>query len=307
MASHYSFYRLNQEKGCAKVEEATDVAPPLDFAAGVPHTVHFASGKLGQMAYRWLFTGHTVQSVNGEGFLLLPSMKLRVEVTLGTMGGATYRPVGAMATLIASPSSKVASSPPVNSHLMGVESQDFWPLYLLCSSSAPAWDIDRTWKHLREREQRCNTCRGLNVSETRAFRELNSGPLAPEARIIPLDQMPTSFKYEFAAITLSQNLFALMWDILTGTGFGSGVTGLRLLRLAFLIFVSRKAVGRDWIWKWCDGTQAPSSCILDIRVPKSEPKHLQSADHICKALQKKRWSKRLQSAAKRLLEDETEI
>ncbi|KAL4555277.1 hypothetical protein LXL04_037892 [Taraxacum kok-saghyz] len=31
-----------------------------------------------------------------------------------------------------------------------------------------------------------------------------------------------------------------------------------------------------------------------------EPKHLQSADHICKALQKKRWSKRLQSAAKRL-------
>ncbi|KAL4566809.1 hypothetical protein LXL04_030934 [Taraxacum kok-saghyz] len=32
--SHYSFYRLNQEKGCAKVEEATGVAPPLDFAAG---------------------------------------------------------------------------------------------------------------------------------------------------------------------------------------------------------------------------------------------------------------------------------
>ncbi|KAL4564799.1 hypothetical protein LXL04_028870 [Taraxacum kok-saghyz] len=32
----------------------------------------------------------------------------------------------------------------------------------------------------------------------------------------------------------------------------------------------------------------------------SEPKHLQSADHICKALHKKRWSKRLQSAAKRL-------
>ncbi|KAL4564806.1 hypothetical protein LXL04_028877 [Taraxacum kok-saghyz] len=31
-----------------------------------------------------------------------------------------------------------------------------------------------------------------------------------------------------------------------------------------------------------------------------EPKHLQSADHICKALHKKRWSKRLQSAAKRL-------
>ncbi|KAL4592822.1 hypothetical protein LXL04_005828 [Taraxacum kok-saghyz] len=32
--SHYSFYRLNQEKGCTKVEEATGVAPPLDFAAG---------------------------------------------------------------------------------------------------------------------------------------------------------------------------------------------------------------------------------------------------------------------------------
>ncbi|KAL4583865.1 hypothetical protein LXL04_008450 [Taraxacum kok-saghyz] len=31
---HYSFYRLNQEKGCTKVEEATGVAPPLDFAAG---------------------------------------------------------------------------------------------------------------------------------------------------------------------------------------------------------------------------------------------------------------------------------
>ncbi|KAL4574394.1 hypothetical protein LXL04_021223 [Taraxacum kok-saghyz] len=33
-------------------------------------------------------------------------------------------------------------------------------------------------------------------------------------------------------------------------------------------------------------------------LPKS--KHLQSADHVCKALQKKRWPKRLQSAAKRL-------
>ncbi|KAL4591274.1 hypothetical protein LXL04_004232 [Taraxacum kok-saghyz] len=31
---HYSFYRLNQEKGYTKVEEATGVAPPLDFAAG---------------------------------------------------------------------------------------------------------------------------------------------------------------------------------------------------------------------------------------------------------------------------------
>ncbi|PIM98044.1 hypothetical protein CDL12_29475 [Handroanthus impetiginosus] len=27
-----------------------------------------------------------------------------------------------------------------------------------------------------------------------AFRESNSGPLAPKARIIPLDQMPNSFK-----------------------------------------------------------------------------------------------------------------
>ncbi|KAL4571406.1 hypothetical protein LXL04_018165 [Taraxacum kok-saghyz] len=32
--SHYSFYRLNQEKSCAKVEEDTGVFRPLDFAAG---------------------------------------------------------------------------------------------------------------------------------------------------------------------------------------------------------------------------------------------------------------------------------
>ncbi|KAL4586483.1 hypothetical protein LXL04_011119 [Taraxacum kok-saghyz] len=32
-----------------------------------------------------------------------------------------------------------------------------------------------------------------------------------------------------------------------------------------------------------------------------DSKRLQSADHICKALQKKRWSKRLQSAAKKLV------
>ncbi|KAL4572237.1 hypothetical protein LXL04_019007 [Taraxacum kok-saghyz] len=34
-----------------------------------------------------------------------------------------------------------------------------------------------------------------------------------------------------------------------------------------------------------------------------ESKRLQSADHICKALQKKRWSKRLQSARRRLFEE----
>ncbi|KAL4586064.1 hypothetical protein LXL04_010695 [Taraxacum kok-saghyz] len=35
----------------------------------------------------------------------------------------------------------------------------------------------------------------------------------------------------------------------------------------------------------------------------NKSKRLQSADHICKALQKKRWPKRLQSAAKRLKEE----
>ncbi|KAL4556187.1 hypothetical protein LXL04_038830 [Taraxacum kok-saghyz] len=38
----------------------------------------------------------------------------------------------------------------------------------------------------------------------------------------------------------------------------------------------------------------------------SESKRLQSADHVCKALQKKRWPKRLQSAAKRLFAAEGE-
>ena len=35
-----------------------------------------------------------------------------------------------------------------------------------------------------------------NVKRKGAFRESNSGPLAPKARIIPLDQMPVTRLYE---------------------------------------------------------------------------------------------------------------
>ncbi|KAL4560215.1 hypothetical protein LXL04_032364 [Taraxacum kok-saghyz] len=36
--------------------------PLANFASALRHTVYFASGKLGQVAYRWLFPSHTVQS-----------------------------------------------------------------------------------------------------------------------------------------------------------------------------------------------------------------------------------------------------
>ena len=34
----------------------------------------------------------------------------------------------------------------------------------------------------------------IKIQEKGAFRESNSGPLAPKARIIPLDQMPICFQ-----------------------------------------------------------------------------------------------------------------
>ncbi|KAL4578098.1 hypothetical protein LXL04_014214 [Taraxacum kok-saghyz] len=57
---HYSFYRLNQEKCCAKVKEDIGVAPPLDFAAGVPRTMILASGKLRHLGRRCALPIHTV-------------------------------------------------------------------------------------------------------------------------------------------------------------------------------------------------------------------------------------------------------
>ena len=52
-----------------------------------------------------------------------------------------------------------------------------------------------------------------------AFRESNSGPLAPKARIIPLDQMPncwcTSFEATDLQIQLPLNLFCVYWTLLT--------------------------------------------------------------------------------------------
>ncbi|KAL4582279.1 hypothetical protein LXL04_006823 [Taraxacum kok-saghyz] len=46
--------------------------------------------------------------------------------------------------------------------------------------------------------------------------------------------------------------------------------------------------------------KAASSKETKVAFVFSKPKHLQSADHICKTLQQKRWTKRLQSARRRL-------
>ncbi|KAL4579347.1 hypothetical protein LXL04_015489 [Taraxacum kok-saghyz] len=76
----------------------------------------------------------------------------------------------------------------------------------------------------------------------------------------------------------------------TGFGFdlGYGVIGLT------------KGNKTDHLGKGC------LSWVFDSRTLVlfvfSKPKHLQSADHICKPLQQKRWTKRLQSTRRRLLE-----
>ncbi|KAL4565027.1 hypothetical protein LXL04_029109 [Taraxacum kok-saghyz] len=54
---------LKNRKNQPKIEEATGVARPLaKFAAGECHSATDASGKLGQVAYRWPYTAHSVQS-----------------------------------------------------------------------------------------------------------------------------------------------------------------------------------------------------------------------------------------------------
>ncbi|RDY09267.1 hypothetical protein CR513_06376, partial [Mucuna pruriens] len=70
----------------------------------------------------------------------------------------------------------------------------FWPAGAIDVSIISCLDVQMYLAKLSMMLTKAKMCRGLKpINEIckGAFRESNSGPLAPKARIIPLDQMPT--------------------------------------------------------------------------------------------------------------------